>query len=568
MLTPKRQTTADPMPARHLYVVVIGDGTFVTHPLHDGAKVTIGRSKDCEISINDESLSRKHAVVTMDNGVTIEDLGSANGTTVRGQAIAPNQPTEISVGEVVNLGSSLNIMLQHHSRPVRPRRLWTHQYFEARLEEECARVERGGAPFAVLRIRAENSETAALEDRLGELVRASDILGKFSAHEYELLLPETPPRNADDAVRRMDAGLRERGLICNMTVACCPRDGRSPYELLTRVQRPARKSSEFTAAVPDVVVSDPQMQNLHRLVEQVASSQISVLLLGETGVGKEVFARALHRASTRAEGPFVELNCAALTETLLESELFGHEKGAFTNALSAKAGLIESADGGTLLLDEIGDMPLSTQAKLLRVIEDSQLRRVGGLKTRHVDVRFVAATNSDLEAQVANARFRSDLFFRLNGVTIVIPALRERLVELEDLARAFIRDARPGARQPTLSPEALDLMRQYSWPGNIRELKHMMARAVLLCGDGPIRVEHLPADKMRGTTRPIVAPTAANQSRPLAGSEDEERWIRQALEQTGGNQTLAAKLLGISRRTLVNRLNLYEVERPRKDRRR
>jgi transcriptional regulator with PAS, ATPase and Fis domain len=279
-----------------------------------------------------------------------------------------------------------------------------------------------------------------------------------------------------------------------------------------------------------------------------------------------VFARAIHRASPRATGPFVELNCAALTETLLESELFGHEKGAFTNATTSKPGLIESAHGGTLLLDEIGDMPLATQAKLLRVLESSQLRRVGALKSRPIDVRFVAATNSDLEAQIAKGAFRRDLFFRLNGVTIVIPPLRERIGELEPLAQAFLRRAAPaGSPVPAIAPETLALMKSYSWPGNVRELKHMIERALLLCGTGPIRCEHLPAEKMKAILVP-GGPPAPSFTLGRKGPDEEQQWILQGLERAGGNQTLAAKLLGISRRTLVNRLNEYKLQRPRKDR--
>ncbi|MGH2898067.1 MAG: sigma-54 interaction domain-containing protein, partial [Solirubrobacteraceae bacterium] len=362
---------------------------------------------------------------------------------------------------------------------------------------------------------------------------------------------------------------------------CCPRDGRTPSQLSARAQAPAVKEKAITVGA-DVVVCDTRMQGLHRLVEQVAGSNICVLLLGETGVGKEVFARAVHRASPRATGPFVEVNCAALTETLLESELFGHERGAFTNAVSAKPGLLEVAHGGTLLLDEIGDMPLSTQVKLLRVIEDSQLRRVGGLKARQIDVRFVAATNSDIETKVDQGAFRRDLFFRLNGVTIQIPPLRERLAELEPLARAFIRAKAPGDARPELSFEALDRLRTYRWPGNIRELKNVIERAVLLCGNGPILPEHLslraptvpPATE--GTARPAAPAIAwprASQPRtpndadtretllpayPRKGSQEEQQWIMATLERAGGNQTVAARLLGISRRTLVNRLNDYE----------
>jgi transcriptional regulator with PAS, ATPase and Fis domain len=303
------------------------------------------------------------------------------------------------------------------------------------------------------------------------------------------------------------------------------------------------------------------MHDLYQMIQQVAGSTIGVLLLGETGVGKEVFARTLHRASRRASGPFIELNCAALTETLLESELFGHEKGAFTHATSAKPGLIEMAHGGTMFLDEVGDLPLSTQAKLLRIIEDSQLRRVGALKARPVDVRFVAATNIDLEARITAGTFRRDLFYRLNGVTLLIPPLRERTSEIGPLAEAFVARAWSGTGPlPELASETLEVLETYQWPGNVRELMHMIERAVLLCGPGPILPQHLP-EKLRvlGST-PEPEPAA-----PGEPTLDEEQQIRRALDRSNGNQTLAARLLGISRRTLVNRLNAYGgIHRPRK----
>ena len=554
-----------------LQMVVIGNGTFATHPLADGT-LAIGRSRSCDVAIADESISRRHAVLRVGETITIEDLSSANGTRVRGNEVAVGHPVEISVGELVGLGK-ISFMLQHRSRPPRARRLWTHDYFEARLEEECARTKRSNSAFALLRIHTDrNALVNLVEETLAELVRDTDILGKLGPHDYEVLLPDTTPTKSDEAVRRFESKLVERGLKCKIVVACCPRDGRHSHELIARVQTPS--NTPVKPSVAGIVVVDAQMQSLHRLVEQIADSQIGVLLLGETGVGKEVFARAVHHASPRAGGPFVELNCAALTESLLESELFGHEKGSFTNATIAKPGLIETAHGGTLFLDEIGDMPLSTQAKLLRLLEDSKLRRVGALKNRAVDVRFVAATNSDLEARMADGAFRSDLFFRLNGVTIVIPPLRNRMGDLEPLAHAFIH--RVWSRDfpaPVLAPDALALMRDYCWPGNVRELKNMMERAVLLCGVGPIHEAHLPAEKMRGTVmtgRPRSEPSKQTESVVFVqtrrrGSEDEQRWIVQALKQAGGNQTRAAILLGISRRTLVNRLNDYNLaDRPRK----
>ena len=553
----------DVMPRRdHLQMVVLGNGTFATHPLRQGAEPTIGRDPRCDIKIGDKSISRRHAIVRVGATLTIEDLGSANGTYVGGKKIKPNQQMPVNVGELVMVGDA-SLIFQRRARPVRPRRLWTHDYFEARLEEECARVHRAGSAFALLHIYPDRrAPESFIEETLAELIRDSDILGKYGPHEYEVLLPDTPTANAEEAVRRIESKLAERGIKCRVFSACCPRDGYSSYQLAAKVQAAATNGAPASVS-SDIIVTDPQMQNLHRMIEQIAGSNIGVLILGETGVGKEVFARAVHRASPRASGPFVEINCAALTETLLESELFGHEKGAFTNAVAAKPGLIEMAHGGTLLLDEIGEMPLATQAKLLRVIEESQLRRVGGLKERTIDVRFVAATNADLETQIATGAFRRDLFYRLNAVTIVIPPLRERMAELEALARAFIARARPRQNPPPeLTPEALGLMRAYSWPGNIRELRNVIERAVLLSDGEPIRSEHLPGEKMRATLLARSHPA-------MRGSDDEQQRIEQALLRAGGNQTQAARLLGISRRTLVNRLNEFaSIHRPRKNKKR
>jgi transcriptional regulator with PAS, ATPase and Fis domain len=278
-------------------------------------------------------------------------------------------------------------------------------------------------------------------------------------------------------------------------------------------------------------------------------------------VGKEVLASELHRRSKRAAGPFVKLNCAALTESLLESELFGHEKGAFTGAVKQKQGLLETAKGGTVFLDEVGELPESLQAKLLRVLEERKVLRVGGTTPEAIDVRFVFATNRDLEAEVERGAFRRDLFYRINGISIAIPPLRERLGEIEPLARQFVaeaceRDQRPVAE---ITPEALAMLKSWPWPGNIRELKNVMERALLLAGEGAIGPEALAID---GHEPPGKVPSgnALKDEREAA----EKRAVLDALDKTGGNQTKAAELLGISRRTLVNRLTAYGMTKPRK----
>jgi DNA-binding NtrC family response regulator len=289
------------------------------------------------------------------------------------------------------------------------------------------------------------------------------------------------------------------------------------------------------------------MAQVNALVDLVAASELSVLVMGETGVGKEVTARAIHDGSPRAKGAFVRVNCAALAESLLDSELFGHEKGAFTGATTAKAGLIESANGGTLFLDEIGEAPLSVQAKLLRTLESREVRRVGGVESRHVDVRFVVATNRDLPELVESGAFRRDLYYRLNGITIVVPPLRERKDEILPLARSFAGKAR-------ISAAAEAALRAHAFPGNVRELKNAVERAVVLSRGGEILPEHL------------LLEAAKSPPAPLAEEVDalEHQRILQALEEAGGNQTRAAQILGMPRRTLITKIERFGLPRPRK----
>jgi two-component system response regulator AtoC len=305
--------------------------------------------------------------------------------------------------------------------------------------------------------------------------------------------------------------------------------------------------------VPLVPELGSEMQRIHALVERVAPSRLGVLILGETGVGKEVLAERIHRLSPRADRPFLRLHCAALTESLLESELFGHERGAFTGANAASIGLLASAHGGTVFLDEVGELPASTQVKLLQVLEARQVLPVGGVRARAIDVRFVAATNRDLDAEVARASFRQDLYFRLNGISLVVPPLRARLEEIGDLAAAFIASACQDLnhRDKTLSPAALDLLRAHRWPGNIRELRNVIDRAVLLAPGDEIGPEHV----MLGTTAGAGKPDDRDAAR---------RRIVDTLEHCGGNQTRAARMLGIGRRTLLERLDELGLPRPRK----
>ncbi len=379
----------------------------------------------------------------------------------------------------------------------------------------------------------------------------------------------------------------------------------------------APAAGAMARADPYRVDADDPMRAVEQLIDLVARSDLGVLLLGETGVGKTVAAEAIHARSLRARGPLLRLNCAALPEALLEGELFGYERGAFTGATSAKAGLLETASSGTVLLDEIGEMPLATQAKLLTVIESREVQRLGSLKPTRIDVRFLAATNRDLLARAGEGQFRLDLYYRLNGISIVIPPLRERTREIPSFATRFLEEAAAKVRRraPRLSSEALGVLIRHPFFGNIRELRNTMERAFVLATGGVVGPEHLvfeappphlaahwaasrsvsatyppaplpsvtpydgmlplipPSSKVPSTVPasnishpPPTPQPVPNPGAPLRAQVDafERDRIVQALEQCHGNQTRAAEMLGMSRRALIARIEQYGLPRPRK----
>ena len=313
--------------------------------------------------------------------------------------------------------------------------------------------------------------------------------------------------------------------------------------------------AEVDGRYEQVVGQSPRMVELLETARRAAGSSATVLLLGETGTGKEVIARALHRWSPRAAKPFVIINCAALPESLLENELFGHEKGAYTGAVRREPGKIESAEGGTVFLDEIGDMPAGLQTRLLRLLQDQEFYRVGGAQAIRTDVRFVAATNKDLKEAIQEGLFRQDLFYRLNVISLTLPPLRKRSEDLPALVDHFVRrhGAAMSRRSFTVSRDALELIRRYHWPGNVRELENVLVRAIALCPDDCIEPEHLGITVSRKL--PIEAKFAEDDSLNYhAVMEHYSRTvIEEALRRTGWNQTKAAELLGLQR-TYLTRL--------------
>ena len=305
-----------------------------------------------------------------------------------------------------------------------------------------------------------------------------------------------------------------------------------------------------------IVAEAPEMRAALRLATQVAATDATVLILGESGTGKELIARAIHEGSARRGGPFVKVDCAALPEGLLESELFGHEKGAFTDAAAEKPGRFELAHGGTLFLDEVGELPQSLQAKLLRVLQERAFERVGGTRTISVDVRILAATNRDLAKALKGGQFREDLYYRLNVVPILVPPLRRRPEDILPLAAHFLQrfGARYGKVVPGLSPEAAALLRRYSWPGNVRELEHAIERAVILWERGVIGPEELAVDLM------AVASDGLPDQELMTLEELEREYIRRVLRRVRGHKSRAARILGINRKTLLEKRKRYGLE--------
>ena len=336
----------------------------------------------------------------------------------------------------------------------------------------------------------------------------------------------------------------------------------SQSRLAEETERLQRQLS-YQGVLVDMVGGSPQMQQVFSMIRQVAPSRAAVLVAGESGTGKELVARAVHHLSPRRGGPFVAINCAAMPETLMESELFGHERGAFTGAVERRSGCFELAQHGTLLLDELAEMPVSTQAKLLRVLEDSRVRRLGGKNEIAVDVRIIASTNRNLDEVVQKGELREDLFYRLNVFRIDLPPLRERDGDLPLLVESLIGllNKKHSCRITEAQPEVIDILRRHTWPGNVRELRNVLERAVIIAGEGPITTAHLPRDfgSPFGArpAPPLNEPDSVRMAVGTTVSEAEKLLIQLTLRHTKNNKTRAAEILGISLKTLFNKLKEY-----------
>ena len=373
----------------------------------------------------------------------------------------------------------------------------------------------------------------------------------MTAYGSEELAVDAMKRGADDYIAKGRLQIEE----LEMRIARALRQQNLESENVS-----LRQQLQSKFGLENIIGESPSMQEIFEMVKQVAPSRASILILGESGTGKELIAKAIHQLSPRARQPMVTVHCAALAPTLLESELFGHEKGAFTGAHERRAGRFEQAQGGTLFLDEIGEIDPSLQVKLLRFLGERTFERVGSNKTLSADVRLIFATNKNLEALVKEGAFREDLFFRLRVVEIVLPPLRDRLTDVPLLAQSFLREyaAENQKSVKDFTAEALEALMDYSWPGNVRELRTAIEHAVVLSRSERISLRDLPAGVRQNT--PFSSPAAAALPKDLTIEEAEKQLIIRALKECHGNRTRAAGKIGMSRRTLHRKLHEYHLE--------
>lgn len=542
--------------------------------LEQGKPVVLGRGADADVVLRGSNLSRRHAVFVVEDGlVHLRDLESSNGTHVNGDPISVS--TVVNSDDQIRLGSVVVAVAERQDFDATLFGLHAHPAFMAAARAEVVRARTFKRSMALLLI-ASDAEPSEWLPRVPPLLREVD-LAAYNQPIVEVVLAES---SISDAAR-LARSIASEGIRC--AVAGYPESGRSAEALLNaaRVALRGTDSVGIAGEEPDAaptnsgpILRSPAMIELYRTSERVAAASIPILILGETGTGKEVLAREIHARSHRQNKPMLSINCGAIPQTLMESVLFGHEKGAFTGADRQSTGHFQSADGGTILLDEIGELPLAAQVTLLRVLDNKTIQRVGSPREIPVDVRVLASTNRDLEAMCATGDFRLDLLYRINTMTLRIPPLRERLAEVQALAHHFIDRANREYDREVLGigPSALSLLLQYPWPGNIRELRNVMDRAVLICVAPHIAADDLPervrglsvrapidpyADNFQPSSLPRSAPAPAvamaeNFKRVIEACE--EAIIREALAANAGNQTRTADALGVARRTLVYKI--------------
>lgn len=575
--------SADGSVPRFSLVAYHRDGAKVLG-LEPGKRVVVGRTPPADLVVPDGSLSRQHARFgILRDEVVVEDLGSTNGTWLGGKAV---NSESIRPGDVVMLGS-VRVVIQ--ALGGRPRLgLDGHDSFLASLERETTRSRHFGRPMSLLMMRSADRDVALHEwaQVVNDTLRDVDMVALYGGDTVEALLPETGEVEARQLAEKIERAVTSTTL--RFGIAAFPDAGTS-IERLVDAARGALQSTtldQTIAHAPSAMVAEPKppsrggivanspaMTELLAMAKRVARGNIPVLLHGETGTGKEVLAHFIHDNGPRRTKPLVAVNCAAIPSQLVESTLFGHIKGAFTGADQARAGVFEAARGGTVLLDEIGELPAAAQAALLRVLESKTITRVGSTKETAVDVRVVAASHRQLQDMVRHGNFREDLLYRLNAVTLEIPSLRDRREDIVPLVDHFLGSANEanGTTLTGLSDDARRLLESYAWPGNIRELRNVVERAVIIAehdvigpNDLPTRLvaEEVPVAHVPGRAAGHVATLRERGEAFRACMERlESQVLLEALEETGGNQAEAARRLDMPRRTLVHKIKVLGLRR-------
>jgi len=582
---PRDPERADAGEPGRQYVVAFDADRSRMFELPVAGEILIGRGDEAQLRLSDAAASRCHAVIQTAAGeATLVDVGSQNGTRLNGERVVGACP--LASGDVITICATT--LVYHASSPaIRSPTVLDFAAFRQRLVQELERSRGYHRPLTLVAATLGQVDRASIALALERHLRIMDVTGWGGLGQLLVLMPEVTADGAFQAAGQLLSILQPVAPAARVGFASCPADGIDVDTLLEAARTSALDAQPSAVASAtrtfrtlevgdrNVIVADPTMIRLYDLIGRLAKSRLSVLICGETGTGKELAARAIHEWSGRRGKPLVAINCAAIADTLIESELFGHDRGAFTGAVGTKIGLLEHGAGGTVFLDEVGELSAVAQAKLLRALEHKTVMRIGDPREREIDIRIVAATNRKLEAEVAAGRFRQDLYFRLSGGMIWIPPLRDRKREVAILAQRFLEQACEGmgCDAKTLSDDALRLLSMHHWPGNLRELQNLMAYAAAAM-ENPI-VEAWELEEHLGRRLyevPQIEPepgasaeasatqgTAQGAFRPI---EEEVRALERArmvaaLAATAGHQRRAAELIAMPLRTFQTKAKLY-----------
>ncbi|MEN0068112.1 MAG: sigma 54-interacting transcriptional regulator [Myxococcota bacterium] len=515
-------------------------------PVRSGRTI-IGRSDhQCDIALRADGISRVHCVVELGpTGARLIDR-SRHGTVLNGQAVTE---AALADGDVITIG---DVQVRYATEgDARASEVTSSTLIHRHLHDELVAASEAGVAYEGVRLRfvrgPRQGEVQAIE------VSPTTLGGPGSDQVLDDQLPRSAARlrvvRGRPLVQPGTAAVYLSGVRVREATPVLPAEEVRVGEHGFIVEADRAEVDREADTFGEMVGRSPVMRKLFGALTRIAAHDQPVLLIGESGTGKELAARGLHDQGTRADGPFVPINCAAVTETLFESELFGHEKGSFTGATSRMDGAFHRADGGTLFLDEVGELKLDLQAKLLRALESGEVRRVGGHEPTFPDVRVVAATNRDLTTMMAEGTFRSDLYWRLAVLTVRVPSLRERPGDVRQIAHALVKRHHPGV---ALDDDAVARLEAHRWPGNVRELRNVLTRAFVLAG-APIRAEAIELEPWRPPSGHAVAAPATPATEALR--------IRQALAETGGNRSQAARILGMPRSTLLYKIEKHGLNR-------